>query len=69
LLSNLEAISAAQTNLIAGSDQVVNLKSHIEILNSNMWQYGMFNLSDEILGYQTKLNQLKQLELEIISFF
>lgn len=64
LLANLETISKNQTNLLVGSDEIINLKSNIEALNTNIWQYGLFNLSDEVLGYQTKLNQLKQLELE-----
>lgn len=64
VLSNLDAISKNQTNLLVGSDEILNLKSNIEALNTNIWQYGLFNLSDEVLGYQTKLNQLKQLELE-----
>lgn len=64
LLANLDAISKNQTNLLVGSDEILNLKSNIEALNTNIWQYGLFNLSDEVLGYQTKLNQLKQLELE-----
>ena len=65
IVSNLEVIIQSQTNLIAGTDEVANLNSYIEALNTSVWQYGMFNLSDEVLGYQTKLNQLKQLELEI----
>ncbi|MGZ9001848.1 MAG: hypothetical protein ACXW1T_12135 [Methylophilus sp.] len=64
LLANLDAISKNQTNLLVGSDEILNLKNNIEALNTNIWQYGLFNLSDEVLGYQIKLNQLKQLELE-----
>ena len=29
-----------------------------------MWQYGLYNLSKEILGYHAKLNQLKKQDLE-----
>ena len=47
----------------AGSDEVVNLSDAIEKLNTHIWQYGLHNLSDEVLGYQTKLNQLKNMEL------
>lgn len=65
VLNHLEAINKTQANLIGGSDEILNLEVHIENLNSALWQYGLFNLSSEVLGYQTKLNQLKQLELEV----
>lgn len=64
LIANLEAISKQQTGLIAGTDEVVNLANSIEQLHAAIWQYGLNNLSDEMLGYQTKLNQLKNMELE-----
>jgi len=59
----LESISKAQTNLTAGTDEVVVLVGEIEKLNAAIWQYGLHNLSEEVLGYQTKLNALKSLEL------
>jgi len=59
----LERISLAQTNLTAGTDQVEVLVVEIEKLNTAIWQYGFHNLSEEVLGYQTKLNALKSLEL------
>ena len=64
LVANLEAISKFQTGLIAGTDEVLNLVNAIEQLNTAIWQYGLHNLSEEVLGYQSKLNQLKNLELE-----
>lgn len=64
ITSYLEAISKHQAGLIAGTDEVVNLANAIEQLNTAMWQYGLDNLSDEVLGYQSKLNQLKTLEVE-----
>lgn len=62
----LESISKAQTNLTAGTDDVVVLVGEIEKLNTAIWQYGLHNLSEEVLGYQTKLNALKNLELTAI---
>lgn len=62
--STLEAIAKHQAGLITGSDEVVNLSDAIEKLNTNIWLYGLHNLSDEVLGYQTKLNQLKNMEVE-----
>src|SRR5437016_5624649 len=64
LLDNLSEISRSLTSLIAGSDEVANLAAAIERLNTSMWQYGLHNLSEEVLGYQTKLNQLKSQELQ-----
>lgn len=61
--TTLEAIAKAQAGLITGSDEVMNLADAIEKLNASIWQYGLHNLSDEVLGYQTKLNQLKGMEL------
>lgn len=61
--TSLEAIAKYQAGLIAGTDEVENLSDAIEKLNANIWQYGLHNLSDEVLGYQTKLNQLKGMEL------
>ena len=60
----LESIAKHQTNLIAGSDEVINLSNAIEKLNTTIWQYGLHNLSNEVLGYQAKLNQLKILEID-----
>ncbi|MCL4558957.1 MAG: hypothetical protein M1491_10130 [Deltaproteobacteria bacterium] len=65
LLTNIEAVSNFQKNLINGADEVVNLVNAIEQLNTSMWQYGLHNLSKEVLGYQTKLNQIKKLDLEL----
>lgn len=65
LITSLQSIVSAQNNIVSGSDAVENLINHIEGLNTQIWQYGLHNLSDEVLGYQTKLNQIKQLEVEI----
>lgn len=64
LLAQLEAIAKSLTGLTGGADEVVNLADRIEQLNTAIWQYGLHNLSEEVLGYQTKLNQLKKQELE-----
>lgn len=65
LLGHLEAISRALTNLTNGTDEVENLASAIEQLNTAIWQYGLHGLSDELLGYATKMNQLKEQEVTI----
>lgn len=63
---SLETVAKSQAGLIAGTDEVVNLVDGIEKLNAYIWHYGLHNLSDEVLGYQTKLNQLKNIELEAL---
>lgn len=65
LLANLETIAKSLQGLAAGSDEVVNLSTAIEVLNTSIWKYGLHNLSDQVLGYQKKLNQLKNQELQI----
>lgn len=65
LFIDFQNIISAQNSIVSGSDAVENLINHIESLNTQIWQFGLHNLSDEVLGYQTKLNQIKQLELEI----
>jgi hypothetical protein len=65
LLANLEAIAKSLQGLASGIDEVVNLTTAIEALNTAIWTYGLHNLSDQVLGYQKKLNQLKNQELQI----
>lgn len=65
VLSNLQAISKALQGLADGTDEVVNLTNSIEALNTSIWKFGFHNLSDQVLGYQKKLNQLKNLEVQL----
>lgn len=65
LLANLTEISRALQGLTAGTDEVVNLVNTVENLNTSIWRYGLHNLSDQVLGYQKKLNQLKNLEVQL----
>jgi len=66
LLDQLENVSRFLAGLTSGTDEVVNLVNAIEGLHTAIWQYGLQNLSDEFLGYQTKLNQVKHLEVRIL---
>jgi hypothetical protein len=65
LLANLETISKSLQGLISGVDEIANLTNAIETLNTSIWKFGLHNLSDQVLGYQKKLNQLKTQELQI----
>jgi len=64
LLSNLEAVSASFEELKNGTDTLINLTDKIEELHVAIWKYDLNNLSDEVLGFEKKMNQLKQLELK-----
>lgn len=61
----LEAISNSLTGLAAGNDEIINLVEGIEVLHTEIWRIGLQRLSKEYLGYQTKLNQVKQLEVQV----
>ncbi|SLM48086.1 conserved protein of unknown function [Nitrospira japonica] len=64
LLPLLENIQRLQAEIINGTDQVVNLVNVIEALHFAVWTFGLHKLSGEVLGLETKMNQLKQLELD-----
>ncbi len=65
IYTTLEKISQALTGLANGTDEIPNLAAEIEKLNTQLWTFRLNDLSPEVLGYQTKLNQLKSLELEV----
>src|SRR5258708_1595059 len=65
LLSNLQTISKSLQGLSEGTDEIVNLTNGIELLNTSIWKYGLHNLSDQVLGYQKKLNQIKNQEVQL----
>jgi uncharacterized coiled-coil DUF342 family protein len=65
IFEQLENVSKFLTGLTSGKDEVVNLVNAIEGLHTAVWQFGLQNLSEEFLGYQTKLNQVKQLEVQL----
>jgi len=65
ILANLQNISKSLLALAGGADEIVNLTNAIETLNTSIWKYGLHNLSDQVLGYQKKLNQLKNQELQV----
>jgi hypothetical protein len=65
IFSNLSNISKALQGLMSNSDEIINLGNAVEALNTSIWQYGLHNLSDQVLGYQTKINQIKHQEVQI----
>jgi hypothetical protein len=61
----LEEIVSRVTNLTNGTDDIVLFADRVEKFNIALWQYGFHNLSDQLLGFQTKMNQLKSQELSV----
>lgn len=61
--SYIESISRFMLGLSSGTDEVMNLVNSIEQLNTAIWQFGFYNLSDQVLGYAKKMNQLKNQEV------
>ena len=66
LIESLESISSSHDELLAGTDTVKELTEAIEKLYTDIWRYGLNHLSNKFLGYQTKLNQLKDIERSVI---
>jgi len=62
LLEQTRFASDELTLLTNGKDAVLALEAAVEDLTASMWNYQLHNLSGEILGFQTKLNQLKTQE-------
>lgn len=64
LLENVKALSRYFTDLMNGSDSTQNIVNVTEELYSTIWKYRLNNLDEKFLGYETKMNQLKNLETE-----
>jgi len=62
-----QALQAAEdvTALVNGKDAVLNLESDVEELTASIWQFNLHNLSDQVLGFHNKMNQLKSQETRI----
>ncbi len=65
LLSQSEKAAQALTALVNGTDAVINLEDSVEELTASIWQFNLHNLSDQVLGFHNKMNQLKSLETRI----
>lgn len=66
LIDSLKTISLNHDGLLAGTNTIIALADAIEKIYTAIWRYGLNHLSDQLLGYQTKLNQLKDLERSVI---
>jgi hypothetical protein len=62
LLAQTQKISEALNSLVNGTDALLALEDSVDDLMSLVWQYNLHNLSEEVLGFQSKMNQLKAQE-------
>ena len=67
LLSDARKASLHLTALGNGTDAILPLENAVEDLTATVWQSNLQLLSGEVLGLQTKLNQLKTLESSLRS--
>jgi hypothetical protein len=65
LFDQVQATARELDELAAGKDAVLNLENAVEDLTASAWQFQLHNLSGEVLGFQTKMNQLKAQETRI----
>ena len=57
-------VSETLTALVNGTDAVQSLEDVVDDLMTSAWQYNLHNLSSEVLGFQQKINQLKEQEVQ-----
>ena len=65
LFEQTQRVAQALTALVNGTDAVMNLVGSVEDLTASIWQFNLPNLSGEVLGFQSKMNQLKVQETRI----
>jgi len=65
LLAKVESVSKFLVALTGGADEVTNLVDSIEMLNTSIWHHRLNSLSEGVLGFETKMNQLKHQEVLI----
>ncbi|GEM_PF-4463796 len=62
----LDRIISELSSIESGNDYRKSLASAIEDLYEIAWDSGIHNLSDKFLGYQSKMNSLKDFEAELL---
>ncbi len=66
MLQHIDQIKAGFASLSSGQDDRVAIAEAIEDLYNVAWDSGIHNLSDKFLGYQSKMNSIKDIEAELI---
>jgi DNA repair exonuclease SbcCD ATPase subunit len=62
LLEQFTSASNQLASISGGKDSVEALEADVEDLTASIWNYQLHNLSGQVLGYETKMNQLKAQE-------
>src|SRR5207249_10167671 len=62
LYSQIQKISEALNSLVNGTDSLLSIEDSVDDLTATVWQYNLHNLSDQVLGFHNKMNQLKSQE-------
>lgn len=65
LFGQTQKIAETLGSLVNGTDAVQNLEEVVDELTATIWQYNLHNLSEQVLGFQEKMNQLKNQEVLI----
>lgn len=65
LYEQTQRIAQQLTSLVNGTDEVINLVNSVEEITAAIWLYNLRNLSGEVLGLSSKMNQLKAQETRI----
>jgi hypothetical protein len=65
LLAQTQKISDSLTAIVNGTDGLLSLEDSVDDLSSTIWQYNLHNLSDQVLGFHNKMNQIKAQETAI----
>lgn len=62
LLDQLTSAGDQLASISGGKDAVQSFEAAVEDLTASIWNYRLHNLSGQVLGYETKMNQLKAQE-------
>jgi hypothetical protein len=65
LFNRTERVRNALQSLVNGVDAISTLDDAVEDLTASIWQNNLNNLSDQVLGYEQKINQLKAQEVHL----
>jgi hypothetical protein len=65
LFAEATKVKSQLETLVGGVDAVVPFVNAVEDLNATVWQLNLQNLSEQILGFDTKMNELKNQEVQI----
>ncbi len=64
LSTQLSVVAKYAISIDSGNNELVNFGAAADRLMVISWQYNLHNLSEQVVGYLEKSNQLKQLEIE-----